>query len=90
MIVRKIGKQAPTIVTGHAVQEEEPILGSSAQCLAVLEGQGHITDPGQYVSELCKHFTSHDGKLGNTEVTSISRTNGLGIQRRNDRSNVRL
>lgn len=66
----------PTVITDHAVQEEEPILGSSVKCLAVLEGQGHITDPGQYVAELCKHFTVNGGKLINAEVLDIVKTNG--------------
>ena len=66
----------PTILTGHAVREEEPILGSSTQCLAVLEGQGHITNPGQYVTELCKHFTDHGGKFIQSEVLDIAKTNG--------------
>ncbi len=66
----------PTIITGSAVQDEEPILGTSIQCLAVLEGQGHITDPGQYVIELCRHFTDHGGKFVQSEVLDINRKNG--------------
>lgn len=66
----------PTIICGPAVQEEEPILGSSVQCLAVLEGQGHITNPGQYVIELCNHFTDCGGKFIQAEVLDINKTNG--------------
>ncbi|MFT5045346.1 MAG: glycine/D-amino acid oxidase-like deaminating enzyme [Porticoccaceae bacterium] len=66
----------PTIVTGDAVREEEPILGPSIQCLAVLEGQGHISNPGQYITELCKVFTDEGGKLVQAEVQDIHKTNG--------------
>ena len=66
----------PNIITGPAVQEEEPMLGSSIQCLAVLEGQGHITNPGQYVTELCKTFTDQGGKFIQEEVVDIIKTNG--------------
>jgi glycine/D-amino acid oxidase-like deaminating enzyme len=66
----------PTLISGREVQEEEPILGSSIQCLAVLEGQGHITDPGQYVAQLCKHFTDHGGKFVQAEVLDITKKEG--------------
>lgn len=65
----------PTIVTGDAVREEEPILGPSTQCLAVLEGQGHISDPGQYITELSKVFIHEGGKLIQAEVQDIHKAN---------------
>lgn len=66
----------PTVISGPAVQEEEPILGSSIQCLAVLEGQGHITNPGQYVARLCELFTDQGGKFIQDEVVDITKNNG--------------
>lgn len=44
--MKKLAGLSPQIVTGRAVQDCEPILGPDIQCLAVLEGQGHITNPG--------------------------------------------
>ena len=66
----------PTVICGASVQDEEPMLGSSIQCLAVLEGQGHITNPGQYVTELCESFIEQGGKFVQTEVLDITKTNG--------------
>ena len=66
----------PTVIRGPAVQEEEPMLGPAIQCLATLEGQGHITNPGQYVNELCKAFTDNGGKFIQEEVLDITMQNG--------------
>ena len=66
----------PNIISGQAVHEEEPILGSTISCLAVLEGLGHITNPGQYVKALCDHFISNGGKFIQTDVKNIKRTHG--------------
>lgn len=66
----------PSIVTGSAVQECEPILGSAIQCLAVLEGQGHIVNPGQYITELTNHFTKSGGKFVQAEVCDLHKTGG--------------
>lgn len=65
----------PKILTGAAVQEEEPMLGPGIECLAVLEGQGHITNPGQYVTELCNAFIESGGKFIQQEVLDITRQN---------------
>lgn len=59
---------APNVLTGAAVQEEEPILGSSIGCLAVLEGQGHITDPGAYITELAALFEAEGGQILQAQV----------------------
>lgn len=67
---RSVGLE-PSLITGDAVKEEEPILGSAVQCLAVLEGQGHITNPGEYLTELCDHFCHNGGKFIQCEVTDI-------------------
>jgi len=66
----------PTVLTGNAVQEEEPILSPKIQCLAVLDGQGHITNPGQYVFELCRHFTESGGRYVQCEVLDIKKKYG--------------
>jgi D-amino-acid dehydrogenase len=65
----------PTIITGDAVREEEPILGQSIQCLAILEGQGHISNPGKYITELAKVFTDEGGRFVQAEVQDIHKTN---------------
>lgn len=67
----------PTVLTGNEVQEEEPILGPAIQCLAVMEGHGHITNPGQHIQELTDHFVTQGGKFIEAEVRDITR-NGNG------------
>ena len=69
--LKKMAGFEPTIITGQADQEEEPILGRAIQCLAVLQGHGHVTDPGQYIAELTKHFIDQGGKFIKTEVRDI-------------------
>jgi glycine/D-amino acid oxidase-like deaminating enzyme len=66
----------PTVLTGAQVSEAEPILGPSTQCLAVLEGQGHITNPAQYITELTYHFVSKGGQFIEAEVQDFTKTNG--------------
>lgn len=66
----------PTVLTGPEVQEEEPMLGPATGCLAVLEGQGHITNPGQYITELAKHFVEQGGQFVQAEVQDFHKTNG--------------
>lgn len=66
----------PTVLTGPEVSEAEPILGPSTQCLAVLEGQGHITNPAQYIVELTNHFVSKGGQFIEAEVQDFIKTNG--------------
>ncbi len=66
----------PTVLTGRDVQDAEPILGSNVGCLAVLEGQGHITNPGQYIQELADHFVSNGGKYVQAEVKGLTKVAG--------------
>lgn len=66
----------PTMITGQAVQEEEPILGSAIQCLAVLEGQGHILNPGQYITELAKYFETQGGTFLRAEFQDFTKEKG--------------
>ena len=42
----------PNLILGNDVRDEEPILSPSIKCMAVLEGQGHITNPLGYVTAL--------------------------------------
>jgi D-amino-acid dehydrogenase len=63
----------PAVLTGDAVREEEPILGPAFQCLAVLEGHGHITNPGQYIQELTDYFVASGGKFIETEVRDFKK-----------------
>ncbi|MEJ6709361.1 MAG: FAD-binding oxidoreductase [Amylibacter sp.] len=65
----------PTVLTGAQVSEAEPILGPATQCLAVLEGQGHITNPAQYITELTNHFVSKGGQFIEAEVQDFVKTN---------------
>lgn len=71
--MKKIAGLIPKVVTGDAVQEEEPILGNNYRYLAVLEGQGHITDPGQYVAKLADHFISLGGLVISAEVHDLQK-----------------
>ena len=65
----------PTVLSGRDVQDAEPILGEGVNCLAVLEGQGHITNPGQYIQELADHFVSQGGKFIQAEVNGLTKSN---------------
>jgi D-amino-acid dehydrogenase len=66
----------PTVLTGNQVQDAEPILGPHTQCLAVLEGQGHITNPAQYITELTAHFVDQGGEFIEAEVQDFTKSNG--------------
>jgi D-amino-acid dehydrogenase len=66
----------PTVLTGNEVQYAEPILGPAIGCLAVLDGQGHITNPAGYITELVAHFTAQGGEFIQAEVKDLTKTNG--------------
>ena len=53
----------PEIFIGKEVQEQEPILGERIKCLAVLNSQGHITNPLEYISKLANIFLELGGQL---------------------------
>ena len=74
--MKKLAGFEPVVLTGADVQDCEPILGANIQCLAVLEGQGHITNPGQYIAELTNHFIKNGGKFLQAEVRDLQRTGG--------------
>jgi D-amino-acid dehydrogenase len=62
----------PNLVLGDDVREEEPILSPDIRCMAVLEGQGHITNPLGYVTELFKVFQKNGGKFINKAVKNFN------------------
>ena len=66
----------PEVISGPAVREAEPILDAQTDCLAVLSGQGHITNPGGYVAALAKAFTRAGGKLIQANVQKMVREAG--------------
>lgn len=74
--MKKIAGFVPQIITGPDVQDCEPILGPKVQCLAVLEGQGHITNPGGYIAALTDHFTRNGGRFVQAEVRNLHRVDG--------------
>ena len=73
--MKKLAGLNPTIILGNEVQEAEPILSSKIQCLAVLEGQGHITNPGQYIKELARYFTNNGGRFIQANVQALKKKN---------------
>ena len=74
--LKKIAGFEPKLITGPEVNEAEPILGPTIQCLAVLESQGHISSPGQYINELAKYFTKNGGKFIQAEVVRLHKEEG--------------
>lgn len=74
--MKKLAGFTPTVLTGPDVHDCEPILGPDIQCLAVLEGQGHITNPGQYIADLTKTFVRNGGTFVQAEVRDFQKTNG--------------
>lgn len=66
----------PRVVTGREVQEVEPILGPATQCLATIDGYGHITDPGTYVAQLADLVVAGGGQVLQAELQDIHRTQG--------------
>jgi len=66
----------PNMVLGEDVKDVEPILGKAVRCLAVLEGHGHITNPGQYITELSQLFTENGGVFMQTEVRDVQQNEG--------------
>jgi D-amino-acid dehydrogenase len=87
-IRRKAGLE-PVMLSADEVRQAEPILGPTIQCLAVLEGQGHITDPGRYVVELCNHFVAAGGRFVQGEVVDIKKTNGRVTEVRTANDSIR-
>ena len=63
----------PEVLTGPQVQEEEPICGPMIQCLAVLNGQGHILNPLGYVRSLVDAFEEMGGRYLQADVLDFER-----------------
>jgi len=74
--MKKLAGFIPKVITGSDVQDCEPILGSRTQCLAVLEGQGHITNPGEYIAELTRYLAKNGGKFVQAEVRDFQKKDG--------------
>ena len=66
----------PEVITGAAVQDYEPILSPKIGCLAVVSGQGHITNPGSYVTALADYFIREGGQFVQAKVQDFTRDNG--------------
>ena len=66
----------PNLILDNDVRDEEPILSPEIKCMAVLEGQGHITNPLGYVSELFGVFEKNGGKFVNKAVKNLNLADG--------------
>ena len=66
----------PQVINGANDQEEEPILGPKMGCIAQLNGWGHITDPGAYVTRLAALFSAKGGRIVEAAVQDFSFENG--------------
>lgn len=74
--VKRDAGHVPELVTGEAVREVEPMLGSATQCLALLKGHGHILDPGAYMADLAKVLEAEGGRYMQAEVQDITLQDG--------------
>ncbi len=66
----------PDLIEGPAVREEEPILGTNTQLLAVLKGHGYIINPASYVRDLVKLMEGLGGKFIQAEVKDFDISGG--------------
>ena len=48
----------PNLILDNDVRDEEPILSPEIKCMAVLEGQGHITNP----LDMCQNYSEYSKK----------------------------
>ena len=71
--IKSAAGMKPDVLTGHEVQDEEPIFGPMIQCLAVLKGQGHILNPHGYVQSLVNAFEDVGGKYRKADVLDFER-----------------
>lgn len=70
----------PQVLTGAAVRAVEPMLGEAVQCLAVIEGQGHVSDPGGYVAGLARVFQAEGGQIVQAEVRDFAMQDGRVVR----------
>ena len=66
----------PTLIEGGAVQEAEPILGSSTGLLAVMKDHGFILNPAKYVAHLVEILKDLGGKFVQAEVKDFDLSGG--------------
>lgn len=65
----------PEILTGSDVQDYDPLISSKYSCLAIIKNQGHIHQPGAYVSALVKAFCAQGGQFIQTAAQDIRTEN---------------
>lgn len=63
-------------LSGADVSGFEPSLAPDLGFAIKMPDHGRITDPGQYVKDLCSHFQSIGGRYLHAEVEEIARENG--------------
>ena len=66
----------PELVTGTAVHEKEPLLGSDINLLAVCKDHGYVRSPGQYVKTLADVFKGLGGNVRQAEVMDFEHIDG--------------
>ena len=66
----------PELVTGTAVHEKEPLLGSDINLLAVCKDHGYVRSPGQYVKTLADVFKGLGGHVRQAEVMDFEHIDG--------------
>ncbi|MDG1936204.1 MAG: FAD-binding oxidoreductase [Paracoccaceae bacterium] len=66
----------PELIEGLEVLEEEPILTTNTQLLAVLKSHGFILNPGSYVQNLVKVLEEMGGKFVKAEVKDFELSGG--------------
>ena len=66
----------PELVTGAAVHEKEPLLGSDINLLAVCKDHGYVRSPGQYVKTLADVFKGLGGNIRQAEVMDFEHIDG--------------
>jgi D-amino-acid dehydrogenase len=69
----------PELIEGPAVREKEPILGESANLLAVMKNHGFILNPASYVADLVKVLEAEGGRFIRAEMRGINK-NGEQIK----------
>ena len=66
----------PEVLAGPEVADFDPMLAGSTGCVAVLSGQGHVTNPGGYVAALAAYFEAQGGQVIQAEVLDFTKVNG--------------
>ncbi|RKF13506.1 FAD-dependent oxidoreductase [Roseovarius spongiae] len=66
----------PEVIEGPAVQEAEPSLAPTQQCLAMLRNHGYISNPGAYMADLASVFEAEGGAYMQAEMRDVTLTDG--------------